>query len=133
MNLGITLPAMLKAAWVLTLRCFVSVENICFGNQEQIVVGNSTDHVAHLDDARTSSNLMLYIIRVDCLEAIQHFLQRLERSRNCVDVAASTDYVEEKKKEKNIGLSKRNCLITSAIQLSITMTMTTTMNTKMER
>lgn len=91
-SLRITLPTMLKAAWVLTLRCFVSVENICFGYQEQIVVGSFTDHVASLEDVRTSSKLMLYIIRVECGEAIQHFLQRLERSQKCLDVAAPTGY-----------------------------------------
>lgn len=91
-SLGITLPAMLKAAWVLTLQCFVPVENICFGYQEQIVVGSFTDHGASLDDVRTSSKLMLYIVRVESGEAIQHFLQRLERSRKSLDVAAPTGH-----------------------------------------
>ncbi len=91
-SLGITLPAMLKAAWVLTLRCFVSVENICFGYQEQIAVGSFIDRGASLEDVRTSSMLMLYIVRVECGEAIQHFLQRLERSRKCLDVADPTGY-----------------------------------------
>lgn len=91
-SLGIALPAMLKAAWVLTLQCFVSVENICFGYQEQIVVGSFTDHSASLEDVRTSSKLMLYIVRVESAEAIQQFLQRLERSRKSLDVAAPTGY-----------------------------------------
>lgn len=91
-NLGIALPAMLKAAWVLTLRCFVSVENICFGYQEQIVSCNLADHGANLENVRNSSNLMLYIVRVEGGEAVQHFLQRLQRSRKCLEVAASTGY-----------------------------------------
>lgn len=92
-NLAISLPAMLKAAWVLTLRCFVSVETICFGYREQVVVGNFADHGASLmEDMRTISNSMLYIIRVDSEEAIQHFLERLESSRNFLAVAAPTGY-----------------------------------------
>ena len=89
-SLGITLPAMLKAAWVLTLRCFVSVENICFGYQEQIVADSFTDHGVGLENMRTSSKLMFYIVRVECGEAIQHFLQRLEKSRKSPDLAAPT-------------------------------------------
>lgn len=91
-NFGITLPAMLRAAWVFTLRCFVSVETICFGYRERIVAGNFKDHSANLEESRINNNLMLYIVRVECGEAIQHFLQRLERSRKCLDVAASTGY-----------------------------------------
>lgn len=91
-SLGITLPAILKAAWVLTLRCFVSVENICFGYQEEIVAGSSTDHGVGLENMRTSSGLMLYILRVECGESIQHFLQRLERSRKSLDLAPPSGY-----------------------------------------
>lgn len=91
-NLGINLPALLKAAWVLSLRCFVSVETICFGYRERIVVGNFKAHGANLEDVRINSNLMLCIVRVECGEEIQHFLQRLERSRKCLDVAASSGY-----------------------------------------
>lgn len=105
-NLGITLPAMLKAAWVLTLGCFVSVESICFGYQEQIVAGNFGDHGAGVEDVRTNNNSVLYIIRVDCEEAIQHFLERLESSRNCLLVAAPTGYEIRVVKEQ---LSHRIC------------------------
>lgn len=93
-NLGITLPAMVKAAWVLTLRCFVSVEIICFSYQNQIVVGNFTEHVTRAEHVRSNSDSLLYTIRVDCRETIQHFLHRLERSRTClvVAVAAPTGY-----------------------------------------
>lgn len=91
-SLGITLPSMLKAAWVLTLQCFVSVENICFGYQEQIGLGSFIDHGASLKDVRTSSKQMLYIVRIESGEAIQHFLQRLERSRKSLYVAAPTGY-----------------------------------------
>lgn len=91
-SLGITFPSILKAVWVLTLGCFVSVENICFGYQEQIIVGSFTDHGVGLEDMRTNSKLMLYIVRVECGEAIQHFLQRLERSRKSLDLAPPTGY-----------------------------------------
>lgn len=91
-SLGIALPAMLKAAWVLTLQCFVPVENICFGYQDQIGAGSFTDHSASLEDVRTSSKLMLHIVRVESGEAILQFLQRLERSRKSLDVTAPTGY-----------------------------------------
>lgn len=58
--------------------CIVSVESICFGYQDQIVVGNFADHGAGVEDVRTKSNSVLYIIRVDCEEAIQHFCSGLK-------------------------------------------------------
>lgn len=91
-ELGITLPAILKAAWVLTLQCFVSVEIICFGYQEQIVECNFADHAARSEDVGTTCNSMLYIIRVDCEEAIQHFLKRLESCRNFLAATAPSGY-----------------------------------------
>lgn len=105
-NLGITLPAMLKATWALTLGCFVSVESICFGYLEQIFVGNVADHGAGVEDVRTSSNSVDYIIRVDCEEAIQNFLERLETSRNCLVVAAPSGYEIRVVKEQ---LSRHIC------------------------
>lgn len=89
-SLGIRFPAMLKAAWLLTLRCFVSVENICFGYQEQIFAGSFADHRVGHEDMRTSSKLIFYIVRVECGEAIQHILQRLEKGRKSPDLAAPT-------------------------------------------
>ena len=57
-----------KAAWMLTLQCFVQADILCFAYQEVVPAGCSNS---------TSGDPVLYFTRVDGEEEVQDFLRRL--------------------------------------------------------
>lgn len=65
-----------KAAWILTLQCFVQADILCFAYQEVVPAGCS------------NSDAVLYFTRVDGGEAVQDFLRRLGSAMGSTVLAA---------------------------------------------
>lgn len=65
---SIDLMTVCKAAWILTLQCFVQADILCFAYQEAVPAGCGHS---------TSGDPVLYFTRVDGGEEVQEFLRRL--------------------------------------------------------
>ncbi|KAK3346860.1 hypothetical protein B0T25DRAFT_462193 [Lasiosphaeria hispida] len=90
----IDMPTVCKAAWMLTLQCFVQTDILCFAYQEATAAGDARttdpDNVAiSREHTRPgcSNSLVLYLTRIDIEEDVSGFLWRLERSPRSTMVA----------------------------------------------
>lgn len=69
-----SVPATLKAAWVLTLQCFVVADVFCFGYHGPITVNNG------LNEQKIKAAVALCVLRIDRGEPVKSFISRFEQA-----------------------------------------------------
>jgi amino acid adenylation domain-containing protein len=70
------IPATLKAAWVLTLQCFVVADVFCFGYDGP----NNANGNDKVDEQKTESVSALYVLRIDRSEPVKSLVTRFGKT-----------------------------------------------------
>ncbi|KAI1377226.1 hypothetical protein F4677DRAFT_453975 [Hypoxylon crocopeplum] len=77
----VSFPTILKACWILTLRCFIVADVICFKYFGPFDLRKDEESQLETPEAGKKSNSVQYYTRVDPAESTWSFLQRLDRSQ----------------------------------------------------
>ena len=88
----IALPTVLKAAWVLTLQCFIIADIICFKYNGAIEGEQERENDSQLHNEESKDISLLYITRVDPNELVRSFLRRFHQCRASASATDPTDY-----------------------------------------
>jgi hypothetical protein len=73
-------PAVLKAAWIVTIQCFIVTDVLCFKYNGPIEPSPKKQN--HSSQSKNLQHISaLYVTRIDRGETVHSFLQRLDRSQ----------------------------------------------------